>query len=439
MTTLALRWFPRRVLVTLAFGVSTVGCSLLAGVEWDRVSTRALGAQDGSPGSSSGSSSDVGGASCAATEVECLSAAAGVACCPRNDDPGSPSSIAAGTSNTCVVTTTGQVRCWGSNSVGQLGRGSDVQLRTTNKPLTVLRIPRGAKSITVGSAHVCAVVDSLFACWGGNSSGAFGNGGLEGAPLPIVVSLPGVPSRLGAGNETTCATIAGTGYCWGSNTAQQAGGGDTVLRLVTPQAVPGLTGADAIMAGAAHSCASTSSGLRCWGNNTSNRLGAVGATQTGTPVAVTNGGSATQLALGNAHACAVVGGGLRCWGSNIFGELGDDAISLQSNGAITPVGLSAGVTSVCAGYGHTCAVHNGGVKCWGMNDRGQSGTAATARVPTPVTDLASGVKEVACGTFHTCAVLDSGDAKCWGSNDAGQLGDGTTDASARRPRAVIWP
>jgi len=154
---------------------------------------------------------------------------------------------------------------------------------------------------------------------------------------------------------------------------------------------------------------------------------------------VTNGGSATQLALGSAHACAVVGGGLRCWGSNIFGELGDDAISLQSNGAITPVGLSAGVTSVCAGFGHTCAVHNGGVKCWGMNDRGQSGTTATARVPTPVTELASGVKQVACGMFHTCAVLDSGDAKCWGSNDAGQLGDGTTDPSARKPRAVIWP
>ena len=53
---------------------------------------------------------------------------------------------------------------------------------------------------------------------------------------------------------------------------------------------------------------------------------------------------------------------------------------------------SAAVTAVAAGGGHSCAVVNGGVQCWGYNLEGQlgNGSATQSLVPVQVTGLTSG-------------------------------------------------
>jgi alpha-tubulin suppressor-like RCC1 family protein len=93
--------------------------------------------------------------------------------------------------------------------------------------------------------------------------------------------------------------------------------------------------------------------------------------------------------------------------------------------------LTGGVTAVAVGIGHTCAVVNGGVWCWGLNDHGQLGNAAATEtwVPMAVPTLSSGVKAISCGRTHTCAVVDSG-VKCWGNNASGQLGNNSTGDSS---------
>jgi alpha-tubulin suppressor-like RCC1 family protein len=93
-------------------------------------------------------------------------------------------------------------------------------------------------------------------------------------------------------------------------------------------------------------------------------------------------------------------------------------------------GLNSGVASISAGGLHTCAVTTGGAaKCWGHNVFNQLGNASTipsTLVPVAVVGLSSGIKSVAAGGTHTCAVTTDNRVKCWGDNENGRLGDGTT-------------
>ena len=74
------------------------------------------------------------------------------------------------------------------------------------------------------------------------------------------------------------------------------------------------------------------------------------------------------------------------------------------------VSISSQVSAqVSAGFLHTCAVDDTGLKCWGLNDEGQTDVPKLIN-PTMVS---AGVK-------HTCAIDDTG-VKCWGQNESGQI------------------
>jgi fibronectin type 3 domain-containing protein len=104
--------------------------------------------------------------------------------------------------------------------------------------------------------------------------------------------------------------------------------------------------------------------------------------------------SPTQVSAGEGHTCALHAGGLACWGSNSYGQ--------------TTVPALTNPTQVSAGQGHTCAVHAGGLACWGNNDSGQINVPALTN-PT----------QVEAGYLHTCA-LHAGGLACWGFNQYGQ-------------------
>jgi alpha-tubulin suppressor-like RCC1 family protein len=143
----------------------------------------------------------------------------------------------------------------------------------------------------------------------------------------------------------------------------------------------------------------------------------------------------TSVVAGLYHACAIVNGGVQCWGRNDGKQLGNPSVGDYSTVPVPVEGLGCGVSSVCAGYHHTCAVVNGGVKCWGSNDEGQLGTAAVTgatAVPVPVPGLTN-VEAIACGRDHTCA-LHVGGIDCWGDNSYSELG--STGVQSPGPHGV---
>lgn len=136
----------------------------------------------------------------------------------------------------------------------------------------------------------------------------------------------------------------------------------------------------------------------------------------------------TQVSGGENFTCALTAaGGVVCWGNNQDGQLGDGTFSPRS-APVTVVGLSSGIRQLSAGYGHVCALtEGGGVKCWGQGYDGQLGDGQGRTVPAPVdvSGLTSGVVSIAAGAWHSCAVTAAGAVTCWGWNGSGQLGDAT--------------
>jgi alpha-tubulin suppressor-like RCC1 family protein len=202
-----------------------------------------------------------------------------------------------------------------------------------------------------------------------------------------------------------------------------------------------LTNIQAIAAGGGHTCALTmGGGVKCWGHNRYGQLGDGATTNRQTPVDVSGLSSGVQaIAAGNDHTCALTtDGSVKCWGYNYHGQLGDGT----NTDRLTPVevnGLGSGVRAIATGGLHTCALTTGGgVKCWGHNWYGQlgDGTNEYSLTPVEVSRLGSGVQAIDAGEWHICALTTGGGVKCWGRNDVGQLGDGTMGSDRLTPVAV---
>ncbi|HXU02172.1 MAG TPA: hypothetical protein VN903_14500, partial [Polyangia bacterium] len=135
------------------------------------------------------------------------------------------------------------------------------------------------------------------------------------------------------------------------------------------------------------------------------------------------------IAVGQSFVCALLGsGGVKCWGRDERGELGDGSNTVSRETPADVLGLTAGVKAIAAGGQHTCALMTaGGVKCWGGNELGQLGDGSTVdrNVPVDVVGLGPEVVALSAGDAHTCALTATGGVKCWGRNFNGQLGDGT--------------
>lgn len=342
--------------------------------------------------------------------------------------------IAAGNGHTCGLTVSGQVKCWGLNNSGELGDGTSIDHWT---PVAVVGLPSRITAIATGWSHTCALTSSGgIKCWGSNTLGALGVGSpIENSLVPVdVVGLSSRITAITAGYGHTCAlTAPGQVKCWGLNEFGQLGSGDTV-KYAIPRDVIGLySGATALTSSFDHTCAvANGGGVKCWGDNSAGALGDGTTINRPAPVSVVGLSSGiSAVASGWENTCALTtSGGVKCWGVNLYGELGiGNDNNIDQLVPLDVMGLSSGVSAIAGGSHHTCTLSSGGgVKCWGMGDNGQLGVGISTRssVPVNVIGLSSGVAAITAGAYHTCALTTNGGVKCWGANSFGQLGDGTT-------------
>lgn len=339
--------------------------------------------------------------------------------------------IAAGRYHACLITPSRGVQCWGRNSDGQLGDGTELPRST---PTNVVGLERGVVGLALGAEHSCALrQDGTVACWGSNQYGQLGDGTAEKRLTPVIVSgLLGNVAAIAAGDNHTCAVLqGGTVHCWGQNSAGQLGDGTTTDSSF-PVDVLGLSGVTALAAGTAHSCALAQGSVTCWGNNESGQLGDGSQRDRSTPTAVAGlpAGTVGALTAGDRHTCVAVeaaaNGGVYCWGNNRDGQLGNGA----EEDSATPVaveGISTAVRQLGAGASHSCGLTTANaLYCWGGNEQSQLGDGTTEDRTTAaiVSGLTANVLALAGGGYHNCVLVPTNRPLCWGNDSDGQLASG---------------
>ena len=310
----------------------------------------------------------------------------------------------------CARTRAGRVVCWGDDTYGQLGDGTNASTRPGPAPVPGLS---NVVDVATGQFHACAALaDGTAWCWG---AGNYGQIGHDASPLSVY---------------------------WAPTQVRRADG--------TP-----LTDVVAVHAGQRHSCVLRGpAGARvaeCFGQGVNGELGDGGAAQRNHPSVEVVGLPGTTIAFANGtsspNTCAWTSEGRGyCWGRNSSGlELGTGSSGSVGTATAMP-GLTGVVSLSLANFGGCARVSVGGGAfepwCWGQVQGilwidGLGGGAQTARragLPgSPITDVVA----IAGGSSRWCAARSTGGVTCMGSDTNGALGDGGAALSTETPVSVI--
>jgi len=339
--------------------------------------------------------------------------------------------VAAGDTHTCAISSGTGAFCWGSGASGQLGPAAAAQ-----QPTPVLALTAPVTAIATAGASTCATDgNGALLCWGDNTHGELGelNAAVPSSSTPLPASKLMGWSAVAGDAALFCGLSSSDVYCWGAETLGGLGngvwseskkfgkvlGGASAIAVGYNRAEPGLE----------LGCALVGGDVACWGDNRYGQLGRGAATLALAPGEVAGGHAFAQLAVGDEHACGIENGELLCWGSTVSGQTTGVLLGSSSPraacvnptdcdiGAPTPIAFAAGATTVATGLGHTCALHNDLITCWGLNNAGELGTSlgGPVRRDVPLPNGRPWAELFPTGREGQCASPGGGETWCWGA------------------------
>lgn len=354
---------------------------------------------------------------------------------------GAYTKVAAGFVHTCALDASGAAFCWGSNDYSQLGVSLTAHTcggRPCSKTPVEVNGNLRFRSLAAGWVHNCGVgTDTFTYCWGGGAVGGqgyLGDGALTRSATPVRVLADSAFAALTIGDGHSCAlTASGMAFCWGQNIQGQLGDGTRGDRAL-PVAVKTALRFRAVSAGAYHTCGLTlGNEAYCWGDNRWGQLGIGDVAYNSVSSTVTQpspvvGGAELELssiAAGWEHTCAASTSGVAyCWGRNeIARQLGDES-NVTHRGTPWPVAGNLRFATLDAGALATCGrTASDDVYCWGANYYGGLGNGASVSdgVGHPVRTLGGPYAQVTIGQSHACGLATDRRLWCWGDQSAAQF------------------
>ncbi len=139
--------------------------------------------------------------------------------------------IVSGSKHSCSMREDGEVSCWGDGSFGQIGHGST---QSSNTPKLVLLEDFVVSQMAAGGNSTCVVeqynmTGTEIFCWGENSHGQLGDGTNENRLVPVRVNALMEGAAVSIGPHHSCgllripSMVPETAYCWGRNHMGQLG------------------------------------------------------------------------------------------------------------------------------------------------------------------------------------------------------------------------
>lgn len=361
--------------------------------------------------------------------------------------------VSAAGSQSCALTADGLAYCWGANTYGMLGDGTQIDR------LAAVPVAGGLRftALSVGSLATCGISGGRAWCWGDGQHGELGTASAPDHCFDWVCSLRPVPvdgglrfRAISVGRDHACAlTDDGRAFCWGDN-SYGALGARTAREQKTPVAVSGGLRFASISAGESFTCALTAEGVAyCWGMDVYGQLGdgptprdcADHSTECRwAPVPVAGGLRFRSIAAGGGACGITLAGHAYCWGAGARDLPADEYGLTPPTPAPVRVPGAVRLASIVAPpmQGAACGLDpTGRARCWGRrSDVFLSRDRSPRRVPVTV---AAGhtFRQLALGLEHACGVEAGGAVFCWGSNDAGQLGNGHASRAPDSPSRVL--
>jgi alpha-tubulin suppressor-like RCC1 family protein len=341
--------------------------------------------------------------------------------------------------------------------------------------LSFIRISnKSVVQVATGDLHNCALLDnSKVKCWGLGRLGRLGNENERnygdnwydmGFLLPSLdlgkdVKIVQITTK----GAHTCARLSDrTAKCWGQNSKGQLGTGsyDYIGRRSGQMGnnlksinIGTQANIKSISTGGSHTCVVTfEHKVKCFGEGRFGQTGLNHNKNTGLkleemgqnlPYLNLGKKQVKEVFLGTIHSCALfMNGQTMCWGNNRTGQLGlghtlnlgDEKDEINEYSPYIKLGSTSKVRQLALGTFHTCALfENHKVKCWGLGRYGQTGLGLDGTIGNRPNQMGQNlaflnlgnnrkVVKITAGSNHTCALFKNGKVKCWGKNNHGQLG-----------------